>query len=72
MIVTWVTMNNTRTSQVEFGRDSKLTKTQLGNSQKFTDEGEEKRFMFIHRVILKELTPGTKYCKYFNDNLIKS
>jgi acid phosphatase type 7 len=69
MVVTWVTMNTTRTSQVEFGRNSKLRKIQSGNSQKFTDGGTEKRFMFIHRVTLKELTPGTKYCKHFNGNL---
>ncbi|XP_013772762.1 acid phosphatase type 7-like [Limulus polyphemus] len=60
MIVTWVTMNPTNTSMVEYGK-IKLTQVAKGNSILFTDGGPQMRQLYIHRVILDKLKPGKTY-----------
>ncbi|CAM9579093.1 unnamed protein product [Lampetra planeri] len=62
IMVTWVTTNKTD-SIVEYSRfGSKLFGLKaIGSSTIFTDGGVEKRFMYIHRVLIKELDPGAQY-----------
>ena len=60
IIVTWATFNSTAKSTVWYGID-KLNLTSQGNSNTFIDGGIEKRHIFIHRVLLKGLTPGQRY-----------
>ncbi|CAG2103657.1 unnamed protein product [Medioppia subpectinata] len=60
MMVTWTTFNATNTSTVEFGKNS-LDQTLTGLSASFIDGGNESRQIFIHRVMLTQLTPGDQY-----------
>ncbi|RWS28741.1 Iron/zinc purple acid phosphatase-like protein, partial [Leptotrombidium deliense] len=60
MIVTWTTFNLTSQATVEYGTRT-LDKSVSGYTTKFVDGGSEKRFMFIHRVTLKNLKPGQLY-----------
>ena len=64
MIVTWVTMDATSDSVVEYGTvPNDLTLSALGSTTVFTDGGSEKRVLYIHRVLLDNLIPGTTYCE---------
>lgn len=66
-MVTWSTMNSTR-SYVEYGvAPSQLNKLVHGKSELFTDGGTEHRQQYIHRVILSGLEPNTTYCKTRGD-----
>lgn len=68
MVVTWVTMQSTDTSMVEYGV-KELNKTAKGHEDVFIDGGREKRLMYIHRVTISGLSPGRKYyyhCGYSN------
>lgn len=60
MVVTWVTQEATNGSVVEYGID-KLDEIAWQAEETFTDGGSEKRTLVIHRVIMKNLKPGTKY-----------
>lgn len=62
MTVTWVTLNATQVPVVEYGTNYLLSQSANGTSTLFTDGGDEKRSMFIHRAIMKDLIPGEKYC----------
>jgi len=63
MVVTWVTLQSTGTSIVEYGvRD--LNKTAKGYEDVFIDSGNERRTIYIHRVTVTGLHPGQKYCEY--------
>jgi len=61
--VTWVTMQSTSTSVVEYGI-SKLNRTAKGREDVFIDGGPEKRVLYIHRVTVTGLRAGQKYCEY--------
>lgn len=64
MVVTWLTVDATNTSVVEYGsvKDNfRLDRNQTGSSELFVDGGSEKRRMYIHRVLLTKLTPGEGY-----------
>lgn len=61
MVVTWTTYSDCD-SVVEFGIGGLALKA-FGKTQKFTDGGSEKRYMFIHRVKLSDLSPDAKYSK---------
>ena len=63
MVVTWVTMQSTIVSIVEYGIDD-LNKTAKGYEDVFVDGGGEKRMMYIHRVTVTGLRPGQKYSEY--------
>jgi len=63
MVVTWVTMQSTIETVVEYGVDD-LNKTAKGLEDAFTDGGTEKRMIFIHRVTITGLRPGQKYSEY--------
>lgn len=63
MMVTWVTVNKTTQSAVEYGL-SGLNMQTLATQSAFVDGGLEKRIIYIHRALLQKLKPGRKYCKY--------
>ena len=60
--MTWSTWNDTKESVVEYGIGG-LILSQRGESKLFVDGGKQKRKQYIHRVLLKDLTPGSKYSK---------
>ncbi|KAK8730487.1 hypothetical protein OTU49_008037 [Cherax quadricarinatus] len=60
MVITWLTVNETPSSVVEFGTTD-LSNSTLGSRKEFTDGGDEHRQMWIHRVTLKTLQPNTTY-----------
>ena len=62
MIVTWVTLNEVNDSIVEYGQVGMLNKRTTGTVSIFQDDGSEQRREYIHRVILRDLIPGQKYC----------
>lgn len=63
MIVTWVTFDSTPDSIVEYGTvASRLTLSAQGAITPFQDGGNEQRIIYIHRVVLTDLTPGQTYC----------
>ncbi len=62
MIVTWTTFNLTNTSTVEYGINY-FEKSSTGNSTLFVDGGDQRRTLYIHRVVMNELKPGQTYCK---------
>lgn len=62
MIVTWVTLNEVNDSVVEYGQVGLLNKRTTGTVSIFQDDGSEQRREYIHRVILRDLIPGQKYC----------
>lgn len=66
MTVTWLTLNATNLTAVEFGPKSgygvRFTRRILGSMSLFTDGGSERRNLYIHRVTLKNLKPGFVYC----------
>ncbi|CAL1575027.1 unnamed protein product [Knipowitschia caucasica] len=62
MEVTWTTFNSTN-STVEYGLlGARLFDTSVqGMSTLFVDSGDEKRAMYIHRVVLSGLKPASTY-----------
>ena len=67
MVVTWVTMDKCAVATVEYSDTSSssfLNQAETGTSTTFQDGGSEMRTMQIHRVVLKNLTPGNTYCKF--------
>ena len=63
MIIVWNTVNDTKESIVMYGPGGKLDQTASGSRTKFVDGGKEKRVQFVHKVVLKGLSPETEYCK---------
>ncbi|KAL2099372.1 hypothetical protein ACEWY4_005852 [Coilia grayii] len=70
MLITWITLNKTD-SVVEYGVwGGKLFElTAKGQAALFEDGGSEKRTMFIHRVLLRELKPGVPYVYHCGSDL---
>jgi len=60
MVVTWVTQSQVNTSLCRYGT-SDLGMTEKGWETVFTDGGTEQRAIFIHRVVLSNLSPGKQY-----------
>lgn len=60
MVVTWVTQESTKSSVVEYGEYA-IDQVSSGTEEIFQDGGSEKRTFFIHRVVLRKLSPATKY-----------
>jgi len=60
IVVTWSTRDDTKESIVEYGIGGFIL-TAKGKSTLFVDGGKQKRKQYIHRVLLKDLTPGSKY-----------
>ena len=67
MIVTWVTLNEVNDSVVEYGQVTLLDKRTTGSVSVFQDDGAEQRREYIHRVVLRNLIPGQKYCMYLKE-----
>ena len=63
MTVTWVTLNSTRDTIVEYGVGG-LTKSESGTQEVFEDGGPKKRVLYIHRVVLKDLKALQVYSEY--------
>ena len=63
MIVTWVTLNQVNESIVEYGRTDISDNRATGSVSIFNDGGSEQRTEYIHRVVLRDLIPGQKYCQ---------
>lgn len=63
MIVTWVTLNAVNDSVVEYGLDDMFDQRATGSVSVFQDSGSERRIEYIHRVVLRNLLPGHRYCK---------
>ena len=63
MVVTWVTLNQINDSVVEYSTDTSLNSRATGTVSVFQDSGSEKRREYVHRVVLRNLTPGQKYCR---------
>jgi hypothetical protein len=62
MIVTWVTLNPINDSVVEYGENDMFDQRATGYVSIFQDSGSEKRREYIHRVVLRDLKPGHRYC----------
>jgi hypothetical protein len=62
MIVTWVTLNDINETVVEYGQNGILNQRATGWVSIFQDSGSEKRQEYIHRVVLRDLRPGQRYC----------
>lgn len=60
IVVTWSTSNRTNSSIVEYGIGGLILR-QEGSSKLFIDGGPEKRSQYIHTVVLKHLTPDSRY-----------
>lgn len=61
MSITWVTLNATRDTVVEYGLGQQLTLTAKGTQSNFTDGGALRRVIYIHRVLLTDLKPLQTY-----------
>ncbi|XP_068242624.1 acid phosphatase type 7-like [Palaemon carinicauda] len=68
IMVTWVTSSPTNNSVVEYGT-SNLALRATGNATLFTDGGSLQRQMWMHRVKLPNLTPGTRYYYHCGSDL---
>ena len=55
-------MNQVNDSIVEYGENGVLNQRATGNVSIFQDSGSEKRREYVHRVVLRNLTPGHRYC----------
>ena len=62
MVATWVTLNSTDFSIVEFGIYD-LNLVAKGTEDRFVDGGSQKRVMYMHRVKITGLKPGNRYSK---------
>lgn len=62
MVVTWTTFNKTE-SEVEYGLlgGRLFEMSARGDTTLFVDSGEEKRKMYVHRVMLTDLKPAAAY-----------
>lgn len=60
MVVTWNTVDPTENTAVEYGIGGLILREE-GEMEVFIDGGKEERIQFIHRVTLKDLTPGATY-----------
>uniref|UniRef100_U5ERP5 Purple acid phosphatase n=1 Tax=Corethrella appendiculata TaxID=1370023 RepID=U5ERP5_9DIPT len=60
IVVTWSTIDPTNSSIVEYGIGG-LILSASGTQTKFVDGGPAKHTQYIHRVVLKNLTPSSRY-----------
>lgn len=64
MVVTWVTLDPTSRATVEYGLTS-IDKQSYGYTTTFIDGGAEQRMLYIHRVVIANLTASQRYSKTF-------
>uniref|UniRef100_A0A6M2DZ18 Purple acid phosphatase n=1 Tax=Xenopsylla cheopis TaxID=163159 RepID=A0A6M2DZ18_XENCH len=67
LVVTWSTIDKTKESIVEYGINGLILKA-TGYSVKFVDGGKLKNAQYIHRVVLTELSPNSKYVYHCGSN----
>ncbi|XP_026288877.1 acid phosphatase type 7 [Frankliniella occidentalis] len=67
IVVTWTTYSDCKSS-VEYGIEHIALKAH-GNTTKFIDGGSERRVMYIHRVLLSNLTSSSKYVYHCGSDL---
>lgn len=60
IVVTWSTLNDTTESIVEYGINGLILKA-IGSSTEFVDDGTERHAQYIHRVLLDDLSPNSRY-----------
>lgn len=64
-MVTWVTLTSAvKSSFVEYGVSS-YDLVAVGEQTDFVDGGREHRQLFMHRVVLTNLRPDTRYGKFY-------
>jgi len=59
--VSWVTIDPTASSTVQYGTDDQMTEKVEGESEKFINPGDEGRVMYLHNAVIKDLKPETTY-----------
>ena len=64
LVVTWVTLNKTISSKVEYGVGS-FGYSASAVQTEFVDGGPEKRKIYIHRARLIGLKPEARYSKLY-------
>lgn len=68
IVITWVTPSNTTKSVVQYGTTA-ININATGTPTNFTDQGADKRVMWMHRVLLRGLTPNTRYFYHCGSDL---
>lgn len=68
IVVTWSTFSDTIESLVEYGIGGLVLQAK-GNSTLFVDGGSKGHTQYVHRVILDNLTPNSKYFYHCGSNL---
>ena len=61
--MTWVTLNATDNSTLEYGLGDSLSAQISAQTQEFVDGGSEKRRLFIHTARITNLKPSERYGK---------
>ncbi|KAJ8927178.1 hypothetical protein NQ314_020454 [Rhamnusium bicolor] len=68
IVVTWSTFNDTSNSIVEYGIGG-LVLQEEGVSKIFVDGGDTRHTQYIHKVILRNLTPDSRYVYHCGSNM---
>lgn len=69
MFITWSTLSDPGSSVVEYGLTILSEQRVIGNRTSFTDAGPSSLTQYIHRVTLKNLTPGERYIYHCGSDL---
>ncbi|CAH0561321.1 unnamed protein product [Brassicogethes aeneus] len=68
VVATWSTFNDTKESVVEYGIGGMILRAE-GGSKLFVDGGPKRHSQYIHRVLLPDLEPSSKYVYHVGSNL---
>ncbi|CAD5226353.1 unnamed protein product [Bursaphelenchus okinawaensis] len=63
LYVTWVTFDDTKTSEVVYGENMDLKTVYKAKITRFVDGGKKKRVRYIHRAVISGIQPGVR-CYY--------
>lgn len=67
MVVTWSTLDDPEETIVEYGVNGYILSA-VGKRELFVDGGNQKKSQWIHKVVLTELEPQTKYLYHCGSN----